>query len=249
MAQPFIAQQQPSPIDMMTGPQPPQQAYAPVQPYPNQPYPTQPYPNPNQPIYPPGQPLVLQAAYVQMPAACPVGAPVSVQQGATKDTAHMPYMLSLLGITVFVFIVGCGIFVAGLFKRSTMVGYLVAICICSAFSALLAYFNHSSTIEFDKQSQMMHVTTRLLLLHFCPTRVDLPFTTPVNVTLHDTGMSIGSSHRHRRGSTSRDVNRIYTIQLRMQGHDVDVQRGYYPTMSGVDVQWRSYLRSIGVNAT
>ena len=140
MDQPIIEQQQqqqqPSPIDMMTGPQPPQQAYAPVQPYPNQPYPAQPYPSqpyaaqpypqpaisspalpqpapcymPGQPVlqvYPQGQqqqlyggyPVVLQAAYVQMPPACPAGAPVSVKEGATKDTAHMPYMLSLLCIT------------------------------------------------------------------------------------------------------------------------------------------------------
>ena len=281
MAQPFIAQQQqpqPSPIDMMTGPQPPQQAYAPVQPYPNQPYPAQPYPNqpypaqpyPNQPVYMPGQPVpqvypqgqpqqqqlyggypvVAQAAYVQMPAACPaMGVPVTVQQGATKDIARMPYMFSLLCVTGVCFLVGCAFFVAGIASKFTVAGFFIGFGVCSAFSIFFACFNQSSIIEFDKQSKMMHVTTHSLLLHFCPTRFDLPFTTPINVTLHDTGVSSGSSHHHHHGfSTYREGRRYFTIRLLMQGHEVDVARGDFYTLSGRDGQWKYYLNSLGINA-
>ena len=164
-----------------------------------------------------------------------VRAPLNLQRGVTRDISHVPYadlwFMAIVTTAVSAF------FIFGL-----VFGSVLGVLVCSfpiAITVPLMFFVRSFTVEFDKPSQMMHITKRRLLLHCCPTRLDLPFAAPVSVMLRDTGMRIGAPPNR---------NRIMAVRLSVQDVVVDVQHGVFDAMYGCEVDWTDYLKAIGVQA-
>ena len=218
MAQPF----------MMTSPQPPQQASAPVQM-------TSSFGQPEKRYIE----LYEEAPYVPMPRSALRYLPHHVHRGTEQDVAHMPYTCTMRTITVIFAVMACGVLVIGIVDGSSMdLPALLTFALVAAITAFCAFVARSFTVEFDKPSQTMHITKRRLLLHCCPTRLDLPFATPVRVSLCLTGIRVGL-HVHE--------TKIMALRLCMDGHEIEMQRGGLAELVPNEKLWLDYLKSIGVH--